>query len=101
MEQTTIHTASALHALRHRTGLTRTEHDAVDTHPAPLRLDATRPPDHTTLELTLLWCGLDATPEIVRYIAGALGRDRARLPDGAADGARPIDAMLRTASVYD
>lgn len=83
MEPLTVHTASALHALCHRTALTRTERHAVDAHPAPLvpplSLEATRLPDAANLELALLWCGLEPKPESMRCVTEALAHDHARL----------------------
>ena len=80
MQTLTIHTASALHALHHRSALTRAERHVVAAHPAPpLTLEATRLPDAATLELAFLWFGLEPAPEATRRVAEALLLDRARL----------------------
>ena len=85
MESLTVHTLSALHALCHRTALTRAEQRAVAAHCVALTpelwSETTRllAAVDAAFDLVFLWFGLEPTPESTRRIAEALARDRPRL----------------------
>ena len=102
MESLTVHTLSALHALCHRTALTRAEQRAVTAHCVALTpelwSETTRllAAVDATVDLVFLWFGLEPTPESTRRIAEALEGCTGALTDEEARGVRQARHFLFT-----